>query len=97
LTAYGESKTSNILVTVALADRLAEEHPGCEYSEQMRCKLSVLIAPTDMPSTSIIAHLPELDFKEIDATTRENTGFSADVEPKKALGQGVATTLVAVL
>ncbi|KAL2856085.1 hypothetical protein BJX68DRAFT_253321 [Aspergillus pseudodeflectus] len=72
LTAYGQSKTANILVTVALADRLAEEHPGY------------------MPSTSIIAHLRELDFKEIDAITRENTGFSADVEPKKALGQGLA-------
>ncbi|KAL4789008.1 hypothetical protein BDV19DRAFT_383449 [Aspergillus venezuelensis] len=86
LTAYGQSKTANILFTVGLADRFGQD--GI---------FSYAVHPGYIPSTAIVSHLAELDFSAIDAITRENTGFAAEVEEEKTREQGVATTLVAAL
>ncbi|KAL4862254.1 hypothetical protein BDV12DRAFT_203204 [Aspergillus spectabilis] len=86
LTAYGQSKTANILFTVGVATRFSDV--GIH---------SYAVHPGYIPSTSIVSHLAELDFGAIDAITRENTGFPAEVEREKSTEQGISTTLVAVL
>ena len=79
--AYGQSKTANILFSVALAQRglhAISVHPG-------------------VISTSLSGHLGQEDFARINATTLHNTGKPFAVGAYKTPQQGVATIIRAAL
>lgn len=47
--------------------------------------------------TSLVTHLPDIDFASMDALSRKKTGFPFEKPSPKSLEQGISTTLVAVL
>ncbi|KNG88444.1 short-chain dehydrogenase [Aspergillus nomiae NRRL 13137] len=84
LSAYGQSKTANILFTVGLAQRY-KKHGILSYAAH----------PGYVPGTSLFSHGPDLG--PMDEVSRRNTGFPFGREPPKSLEQGISTTLVAAL
>ncbi|KAL4968931.1 uncharacterized protein BDV14DRAFT_196737 [Aspergillus stella-maris] len=84
--AYAQSKTSNILFTMTLAERYAED--GIR---------AFAVHPGFIPGTSLLAHLNTIDGDEMNRVSLENTGLPFVIESPKTFQQGVATTLVATL
>ncbi|KAL4750119.1 hypothetical protein BDW72DRAFT_194241 [Aspergillus terricola var. indicus] len=83
---YAQSKTANILFTVALAER-AQSHGILAFA----------VHPGFIPGTSLTAHLASVDADEMNKVALENTGFGfGPIEPKSQQ-QGAATTIVAAL
>ncbi|KAL4920499.1 hypothetical protein BDW62DRAFT_208986 [Aspergillus aurantiobrunneus] len=85
LSAYAQSKTANVLFSVALAERYARHGV-----------LSFAAHPGYIPGTSLVSHTT-LDASEMDRVSLENTGFPFAADEPKSLEQGIATTLVAAL
>ncbi|KAL2436474.1 Short-chain dehydrogenase TIC 32, chloroplastic [Exophiala dermatitidis] len=90
-TAYGQSKTANILFSVSLADKLREKHVAV-YA----------VHPGNIYTTNLGSHL-QGDFialiDQLKDISRKNTGreFPINTETPKSPEQGVSTTLVAAL
>ncbi|EXJ87903.1 hypothetical protein A1O1_04830 [Capronia coronata CBS 617.96] len=88
--AYGQSKTANILFTVALAKKLHDKNI-----------FSFAVHPGNIFSTSLASHLADFgaEIDEIKAAALRNTGrpFPIDAEAPKPIEQGITTTLVAAL
>ncbi len=81
-TAYGQSKTANILFTVELARRgvpALAVHPGAIWG------------------TSLGVHIELHEFADVSAIARSNTGRPFAIDEPKTLTQGCSTTLVATL
>ncbi|KAL7620788.1 hypothetical protein AAE478_009786 [Parahypoxylon ruwenzoriense] len=91
-TAYGQSKTANVLFAVELARRLAG-HGARAYS----------VHPGSVLGTQLGVHLQEADFRAIPEITRRNTGhdfggaFGGVFDRLKQLPQGTAPLLAAAL
>lgn len=85
--AYGQSKTANILLTKYLASHLASK--GI---------ISFSLHPGIIMDTSLGDHVPEEDFAEITKVTERNTGKGFELDfPVKSRQEGCATALVAAL
>ncbi len=87
---YGQSKTANILFSVALADRL-KAHNIQSYS----------VHPGGIYNTNLAAHITDIQtsLAAIEPIAQRNTGrhFPIDADPPKLIQQGVNTTLIAAL
>ncbi|KAL2839512.1 hypothetical protein BJY01DRAFT_219244 [Aspergillus pseudoustus] len=83
---YGQSKTANILFTVALAER-AKDHGVLAFA----------VHPGFIPDTSLTTHMASVDAEEMNKVAVENTGFEFGPDEPKTQQQGAATTVVAAL
>jgi NAD(P)-dependent dehydrogenase (short-subunit alcohol dehydrogenase family) len=85
--AYGQSKTANILFTKYLARHLANKGVA-----------AFSLHPGVIMETSLGGHVPQEDFAEITHVTKRNTGKEFELDfPVKNRQEGCATTLVATL
>ena len=85
--AYGQSKTANILFSVELARRLGE-----------RGIFAYSVHPGGIWDTGLTTHLENKDFEEIDAIALKNTGVSwPGVDKPKTMSQGSSSLLAAAL
>lgn len=85
-TAYGQSKTANILFTRQLARKLASHNVQ-----------SFSVHPGVIFDTSLGNHLDHSEFGDIPAIAEKNTGETFEMGQPKSSQQGVSTTLVAAL
>jgi NAD(P)-dependent dehydrogenase (short-subunit alcohol dehydrogenase family) len=85
-TAYGQSKTANVLFSVALTKKLAKY--GIE---------SFSVHPGSIYTTNLAAHLEESAFAVINDISRRNTGHEFEIDPPKTPEEGISTMLVASL
>ncbi|KAL4930879.1 uncharacterized protein BDV17DRAFT_297432 [Aspergillus undulatus] len=87
LSAYAQSKTANILFTLALAEQYATYEV-----------LAFAVHPGLIPSTSLTSHFDDsLSASEMNKVSLENTGLPFAPDEPKTLEQGISTTLVAAL
>jgi NAD(P)-dependent dehydrogenase (short-subunit alcohol dehydrogenase family) len=88
--AYGQTKTANILFSVALAKKLHDKGV-CSYA----------VHPGNIFGTNLASHLEDFQAEVADilAVAQRNTGreLPATLDPPKSVEQGVTTTLVAAL
>jgi NAD(P)-dependent dehydrogenase (short-subunit alcohol dehydrogenase family) len=82
-TAYGQSKTANVLFTLGLAQRgiaAYAVHPGSIWD------------------TGLTAHITDMrEWDEVGTIAERNTGKHMEIDPPKSLTQGASTTLTAAL
>lgn len=87
---YGQSKTANILFSVALANKLRDKKI-----------FSFAVHPGGIYTTNLATHLQDIhaELDACNAVALKNTGrqFPIGADPPKSIEQGVATTLVATL
>ncbi|CEL01021.1 hypothetical protein ASPCAL00613 [Aspergillus calidoustus] len=83
---YAQSKTANILFTVALAKR-AKDHGVLAFA----------VHPGYIPDTSLTKHMASVDADEMNRVSLENTGGKFAPDEPKSLQQGAATSIVAAL
>jgi NAD(P)-dependent dehydrogenase (short-subunit alcohol dehydrogenase family) len=88
--AYGQSKTANVLFSLSLANKLRDR--GIQ---------SYSVHPGSISGTSLAAHITDLhaSLADLEAIALKNTGrpLSMKADPPKSVEQGTATTLVAAL
>lgn len=84
--AYGQSKSANILFSVELARRLAD-----------RGVYAYSVHPGVIMGTGLATHLDRSDFDQIDAIARRNTGRSFVLDTPKPLTVGSSSILAAAL
>ncbi|KIX03372.1 uncharacterized protein Z518_06924 [Rhinocladiella mackenziei CBS 650.93] len=88
--AYGQSKTANVLFSLALAQKLRPL--GMQ---------SYAVHPGGIFGTSLADHIKDVvaALASIEPIAQRNTGrhFPLDADPPKSIEQGIATTLVAAL
>ncbi|KAL3444820.1 hypothetical protein BJX65DRAFT_282601 [Aspergillus insuetus] len=83
---YAQSKTANILFTVALAKR-AKDHGVLAFA----------VHPGFIPDTSLTAHMASVDADEMNRVSLENTNCKFAPDEPKSPQQGAATSIVAAL
>ncbi|KAK1767506.1 putative short-chain dehydrogenase [Phialemonium atrogriseum] len=84
--AYGQSKTANVLFSVELDRRLAG-----------RGVRSYAVHPGSIWGTGLATHLDMSDFGDIDHVARRNTGRPFTLEEMKTIPEGTSAMLVAAL
>ncbi|KAF2457554.1 putative short-chain dehydrogenase [Lineolata rhizophorae] len=84
--AYGQSKTANVLFSVSLAQKLAKH--GIQ---------SFSVHPGSIYTTQLATHLQMEEFLEIEKVTKMNNGWGFSVSQPKSIEQGVSTTLRAAI
>ncbi|KAL2800103.1 hypothetical protein BJX66DRAFT_180285 [Aspergillus keveii] len=83
---YAQSKTANILFTVALAKR-AKDHGVFAFA----------VHPGFIPDTSLTTHMASVDADEMNRVSLENTDCTFAPDEPKSQQQGAATSIVAAL
>ncbi|XXH06043.1 Arf guanine nucleotide exchange factor sbh1 [Hypoxylon texense] len=85
--AYGQSKSANILFSVELSRRLASAGGVRSYAPH----------PGVIWGTGLGTHLSPDDYDQLDVVARRNTGLGFEREAQKTLSQGTAPLLAAAL